>query len=137
MREIVAAFEEETGKQVELVLQEQNELPQKMMATLEAGHPPDFAFGLVVSEHIADWAFHDQLVDLFDAIGHFSDLFDPTTLNQATLLNAQTGQKALYGLPVGRSSNHVHIWKEPARARRLHARRHPARMGCLLVVLVR
>jgi multiple sugar transport system substrate-binding protein len=44
-------------------------------------------------------------------VGHFSDLFDPNALNQAMLLNAQTGQKALYGLPMGRSSNHVHIWK--------------------------
>jgi multiple sugar transport system substrate-binding protein len=111
VREIVAAFEQESGKQVKLVLQEQNELPQKMMTALEAGQPPDFAFGLIVSEHITDWAFHDQLVDLADAVGHFSDLFDPATLEQAMLLNAQTGQKALYGLPVGRSSNHVHVWK--------------------------
>jgi multiple sugar transport system substrate-binding protein len=111
VREIVAAFEQETGKQVELVFQEQSALPQKMMAALATGQPPDFAFGLIVSEHIADWAFHDQLVDLSDTVGHFSDLFDPSTLNQAMLLNAQTGQKALYGLPVGRSSNHVHIWK--------------------------
>jgi multiple sugar transport system substrate-binding protein len=109
--EIIAAFEQESGTQVKLVLQEQNELPQKMMAALEAGQPPDFAFSLIVSEHIADWAFHDQLVDLFDAVGHFSDLFDPNTLSQAMLLNARTGQRDLYGLPVGRSSNHVHIWK--------------------------
>ena len=27
------------------------------------------------------------------------------------LLNASTGQKALYGLPMGRSTNHVHVWK--------------------------
>ena len=27
------------------------------------------------------------------------------------LLNARTGQKALYGLPMGRTTNHVHVWK--------------------------
>ena len=27
------------------------------------------------------------------------------------LLNAKTGQKALYGLPIGRSTNHIHVWK--------------------------
>jgi multiple sugar transport system substrate-binding protein len=27
------------------------------------------------------------------------------------LLNAQTGQKALYGLPIGRATNHLHVWK--------------------------
>ena len=29
----------------------------------------------------------------------------------STLLNATTGQKALYALPMGRSTNHVHVWK--------------------------
>jgi hypothetical protein len=48
VREIVAAFEQETGKQVELVFQQQNELPQKILAALDAGHPPTSlsAFGL-------------------------------------------------------------------------------------------
>jgi hypothetical protein len=38
VREIVAAFEQETGKQVDLVFQQQNELPQKISAAL--GGPP-------------------------------------------------------------------------------------------------
>ena len=47
LREIIAAFEQESGKQVELVLYPQEELPDKIVAALEAGQPPDFAFGLV------------------------------------------------------------------------------------------
>ena len=46
LREIIAAFEQESGKQVELVLHPQEELPDKIEAALEAGQPPDFAFGL-------------------------------------------------------------------------------------------
>jgi multiple sugar transport system substrate-binding protein len=38
-------------------------------------------------------------------------LFDPDALASVTWLNATTGQKALYGLPMGRTSNHIHIWK--------------------------
>ena len=43
--EIIAAFEQGSGKQVELVLHPQAELPDKIVAALEAGQPPDFAFG--------------------------------------------------------------------------------------------
>ena len=43
--EIVAAFEQETGKQVELVQPEQVEIFDKAQAALEAGQPPDFLFG--------------------------------------------------------------------------------------------
>ena len=58
------------------------------------------------------WAFDDRLVDLSDTIGHFSDLFDPDQLDWATLLNAKTGQKALYGAADGPDRrNHVHVWK--------------------------
>ena len=80
IREIVAAFEQETGKQVELVLLSDTELPDKTGAALEAGQPPDFAFSLWLPEYVAPWAFEDHLADLTDAIGHFSDLFDPEAL---------------------------------------------------------
>ena len=80
VREIIAAFEQETGKQVELVLLSEEELPDKIMAALEAGQPPDFAFGIACRRLHSEWAFDDRLVDLTDAVGHFSDLFDPDAL---------------------------------------------------------
>ena len=86
-------------------------LPDQIAAALEAGAPPDFAFGGWVSDHIAEWALDDRLVDLSDAIGHFSDLFDPAQLDRATLLNATTGQKAMYGLPMGQLPHLTHVWK--------------------------
>jgi multiple sugar transport system substrate-binding protein len=108
--EVIAAFEQESGKQVELVLYPQEDLPGEIAAALEEGRPPDFAFGIDTGQTISQWAFDDRLVDLSDAVGHFSDLFDPGTLAWATLLNGKTGQRALYALPVGRSTNHLHVW---------------------------
>jgi ABC-type glycerol-3-phosphate transport system substrate-binding protein len=46
LREIIAAFEQETGRQVELVFHDPAEAPHKLLAALEAGEPPDFAFNL-------------------------------------------------------------------------------------------
>jgi multiple sugar transport system substrate-binding protein len=109
--EVIAAFEQGSGKQVELVLHPQAELPDKIVAALDAGRPPDFAFGFDLTEYDARWAFEDRLVDISDAIGHFSDLFDPDALASVTWRNATTGQKAVYGLPMGRTTNHIHVWK--------------------------
>jgi multiple sugar transport system substrate-binding protein len=117
LEEIAATFGQDTGKQVEITLYEELELPVRIEAALEAGHPPDFAYGLELSQYIAAWALDDRLVDLTDTVGHFSDLFDPDALDRGEWLNAKTGHKALYGLPIGRSSYHLHVWRsllEPA-----------------------
>src|SRR5688572_8150079 len=46
VREMVAAFEQKTGRQVELVFSPPEELPTKILGALEAGHPPDFLYTL-------------------------------------------------------------------------------------------
>ena len=38
-------------------------------------------------------------------------MFDQDALERAMLFNASTGRRALYALPMGRSTNHVHVWK--------------------------
>ena len=111
VEEIVAAFEQETGKQVELVFHPESEHPEAIAAALDAGQPPDFAFGLLFSDYVGRWAFDNRLLNLSDAVGHFSDLFDPDALAWATWLNASTGQRALYGLPMGRTTYYIHVWK--------------------------
>jgi multiple sugar transport system substrate-binding protein len=111
VREIIAAFEQDTGKQVDLALSPQEDLPGKIETAIKAGAPPDFAFGYNLPEYVSSWAFRNQLVDLADTIGTFSNLFDPEVLDRVSLLNGTTGQKALYGLPIGRTSNHIHVWK--------------------------
>jgi multiple sugar transport system substrate-binding protein len=50
-------------------------------------------------------------VDLSGAIGAFADMFEPDALERGVWRNAKTGQKALYGLPIGRSTDHLHVWK--------------------------
>jgi multiple sugar transport system substrate-binding protein len=111
LSEVIAAFEDKTGKRVQLVLQPQAELPDKLEAALEADRPPDFTFGLWLDTFIPKWALEDRLVDLTDAVGSFSNLFDPSQLDRAMLLNAKTGQRAVYGVPVGQIMDHVHVWK--------------------------
>jgi multiple sugar transport system substrate-binding protein len=51
VREVIAAFEQKAGKQVELVLHPDQELPDKLVAAVEAGEPPDFAFSILNTRH--------------------------------------------------------------------------------------
>jgi multiple sugar transport system substrate-binding protein len=111
IREIIGAFEDKTGKQVELVFYEQAELPDKIETVLQARQPPDFAFGILITSYTSEWALDDRLVDLTETVGHFSDLFDPDALAWYVVRNDATGQRALYALPIGRTTNHVHVWK--------------------------
>jgi multiple sugar transport system substrate-binding protein len=111
VREIITAFGQKTGKQVELVFHPREGLPDKIAAGLEAGQPPDFVFGFGLTGYIRRWALEDRLVNLTDTIGHFSDLFDPAQLDRAMLVNKGTGERALYGLPMGQISNYLHVWE--------------------------
>ena len=99
-----------TGKQVELVLPSPTELPDKLLAALEAGQPPDFAFGVGFEIYSRQWAFEDRLVDLSDTVGHFSDLFDPDALDRVRCSTRRPGER-----PCTRcrwaARNHVHVWK--------------------------
>jgi multiple sugar transport system substrate-binding protein len=111
LREIIAAFEQGSGKRVELILYPDEELPGKIEAVLAEGQPPDFAFSVDMGDYISEWAFDDRLVDLTDTVGSFSTLFDPDALPWFALLNDKTKQRALYALPIGRTTNHIHVWK--------------------------
>jgi multiple sugar transport system substrate-binding protein len=110
IKEIAAAFEQKTGKQVELVQPTQDEMFDKVQAALAAGQPPDFLFGTSGERWVAQAAYEDQLVDLEGALGPVLDLFDADAIEVSTLLNGKTGQRGLYAMPMGRYSNHVHIW---------------------------
>jgi multiple sugar transport system substrate-binding protein len=109
--EIIAAFEQGTGKEVELVQYPQDDMLNKAESALQAGAPPDFLFSTIVDFSIGRWAYDDQLVDLEGVLGPVRDLFDADTIEVSTLINGGTGRRGLYALPMGRRSNHLHVWK--------------------------
>jgi multiple sugar transport system substrate-binding protein len=109
--EIIAAFEQASGKRVELVRQDDDQQTAAVDAAIDAGQPPDFLFGQLAEHQIPRWAGEGQLADLTDIIGPFKDLFDADTLEFSTLRNDRDGRTALYALPMGRDTTHVHVWK--------------------------
>jgi multiple sugar transport system substrate-binding protein len=111
VREIVAKFEQQTGKQVELVQPAEDEIMKQAASALQAGTPPDFLFSARMATLAARWAYDDRLVDLEGVPGPVLSLFDTDTVDVSTLLDGKTGRRGLYALPMGRISNHVHVWK--------------------------
>jgi ABC-type glycerol-3-phosphate transport system substrate-binding protein len=60
VEKIVAAFEQKTGTQFELVFHAESEHPKVISEALEAGQPPDFAFGFLLNNSVGQWAFDDR-----------------------------------------------------------------------------
>jgi multiple sugar transport system substrate-binding protein len=109
--ELIAAFEQKTGKQIELVQPTQIDIIEKAQAALEAERPPDFLFGATAGRLAARWAYEGRLADLEGFLGPVLDLFDADAIEVSSLLNGRTGRRGLYALPMGRQSNHVHVWR--------------------------
>jgi multiple sugar transport system substrate-binding protein len=109
--EIVAAFEQKTGKEVELVQPRPDDVFDKVHAALGGGRPPDFLFAYYGERWIPQWAYQDKLSDLAETLGPVLSLFDADAIEASTLFNDSTGRHGLYALPIGRGSNHVHVWK--------------------------
>ena len=72
---------------------------------------PDFLWGELSTDWVPEWAYEDRLVALDDAIGDLIGLFDVDAIEDSTLLNGRTGERALYALPMARVSIHLHVWK--------------------------
>ena len=63
VREIIAAFEQESGKQVELVQPTLKEMIDQANAALEVGRPPDFLYSQLSAQWTSQWAYDDRLVE--------------------------------------------------------------------------
>jgi multiple sugar transport system substrate-binding protein len=108
VREIIAAFEQETGTEVELVQPDQYEMNDKARVALATGQPPNFLYGTITDWW--QWAYEDQLASLDGVLGPVLHLFDADAVDAAMKFNARTGQRGLYALPMGRRSLHIHVW---------------------------
>src|SRR5689334_5304130 len=110
LEEAAAAFERKTGQRVEIAFYPEADLMRRTVAAVETGTPPDIAFSFDIELPYGEWAYEGRLADLSDAVGPLADQFDKDALERATLLDGTTGKRGLYALPMGRGTNHLHVW---------------------------
>ena len=109
--EMIAAFEQGSDKQVELAFYPQQELGPQIETALEAG--PTAGLRVRHTPH----GLRRGMGVRWSAPGphrHDRGLLESVRSGRAalgTLLNAKTGQKSLYGLPMGQYRQYIHVWK--------------------------
>jgi hypothetical protein len=87
------------------------ELMAKAPLAVSTGTAPDFLFGSSTARDLyySRWAREGHLVDLSDAVGPWLDQFDPDAIKRGQWIDPVGGQSKLYGLPIGRTTNHIHV----------------------------
>ena len=111
VRDMVAAFESETGEAVELVFVPQWELEGKLEAALRTGSPPDLARGGPCCMRTDRWAAAGLLADLSDVVLPIRHRFFPGLLEYTFLPNLTTGEPTPYSVPLGQFGFYIHVWK--------------------------
>ena len=109
--EIIAAFEQNTGKQVELVLPSQDDMEAKLLAAVEAGQPPDFLFGTNTRLLLRQWAYDGRLVDLSDVVGPFQACSIRTRSATPPCSTRPPADAPSMRCRWARSTHHLHVWK--------------------------
>ena len=75
----VAAFEKESGIDVEYVYYTNEDVPRKVLAALTAGDPPDLAYGFLFDlAHTSRWAHDGVLEDVSDVVEPLKENLLPT-----------------------------------------------------------
>jgi multiple sugar transport system substrate-binding protein len=111
--EMVDKFQKKTGVKVELSRYSPQESVPKAVAALDAGTPPDVAYGDVFDFQVAGkWAFEGRLEDLSDILVPMKGNFLPVTLETTYMYNDKAKKRAYYAFPMKRQTMHIQYWKD-------------------------
>ncbi|TMH51632.1 MAG: carbohydrate ABC transporter substrate-binding protein, partial [Betaproteobacteria bacterium] len=111
--DMIDKFQKKTGVKVELSRYAPQESVPKAVAALDAGTPPDVAYGDVYDFQVAGkWAFEGRLEDLSDILVPMKANFLPITLETTYMLNDKSKKRAYYAFPVKRQTMHIQYWKD-------------------------
>ena len=83
----------------------------KTVAALDAGNPPDVAYGDVYDFQVTGkWAFEGKLEDLSSVINPIRARFAPNTVETTFLYNDVAKNRAYYAFPIKQQTMHIEYW---------------------------
>jgi multiple sugar transport system substrate-binding protein len=98
---------------VELSLYAPQEMVPKSVAALDAGNPPDVAYGDVYDFQVtAKWAHEGKLEDVTAIIEPLRAKFEPQALSTTFLYNDVAKTRAYYAYPIKQQTMHIQYWKD-------------------------
>jgi multiple sugar transport system substrate-binding protein len=109
----VQRFERATGIKVDLSRYAVQDIIPKTVAALEAGQPPDVAFGHSFDfQATGRWAFDGRLADISDVITPIAGRFLDNTISTCNLWNEKDKRRAYYAFPMQQQTIHIHYWAD-------------------------
>ena len=98
---------------IELSLYAPQEMIPKSVAALDAGNPPDVAYGDVYDFQVtAKWAYDGKLENISTVIDPIRGKFEPSALSTTFLYNNATQDRAYYAFPIKQQTMHIQYWKD-------------------------
>jgi multiple sugar transport system substrate-binding protein len=98
---------------VELSLYAPQEIIPKTVAALDAGNPPDVAYGDVYDFQVtAKWAHEGKLEDVTAIIEPLRNKFEAQALSTTFLYNDVAKTRAYYAYPIKQQTMHIQYWKD-------------------------
>ena len=98
---------------IDLSLYAPQEMIPKSVAALDAGNPPDVAYGDVYDFQVtAKWAYDGKLEDLSSMIDPIRTKFEAAALSTTFLYNNATQSRAYYAFPIKQQTMHIQYWKD-------------------------
>ena len=110
----IKKFEAKNPKiKIDLSLYAPQEMIPKSVAALDAGNPPDVAYGDVYDFQVtAKWAFDGKLEDVSSIIDPMRAKFEPSALATTFLFNNANQTRAYYAYPIKQQTMHIQYWKD-------------------------
>jgi multiple sugar transport system substrate-binding protein len=110
----IKKFEAKNPKvKIELSLYAPQEMIPKSVAALDAGNPPDVAYGDVYDFQVtAKWAYDGKLEDVSSVIDKVRSKFEPAALATTFLYNNASQSRAYYAFPIKQQTMHIQYWKD-------------------------
>jgi multiple sugar transport system substrate-binding protein len=107
----IAKWEQQSGTKVELSLFSLEDIVTKTVSAVEAGNPPDLAFGWLFDFRTSPkWAFDGKLEDVSDVVTPLQSRYLPVAVEGVTMLNGKTRRRAIYAVPIEQQTDHFHYW---------------------------
>lgn len=112
MRDMVAAWEKQSGNKVDLTLYNGSDMPTKVISALTTGEVPDLVYvdnGDFLLLPQAVW--NDKIVDVSDVVETQKAEYSSTALTAASLFDHVSGKRSFFGIPMKQQALHYFIWK--------------------------
>jgi len=112
MKDVVAAWEKQSGNKVELTFYNGSDLPAKIVSAITTGEVPDLCYVdngdfLLLGQN----TWNDKIVDVSDVVETQKAQYSQTALTAAHLYDNVTKKRSFFGVPLKQQALHYFVWK--------------------------